>query len=62
MTAQSRTSQLVRGGSAVAVAIGIMNLATYAYQMLAARLLGPHDFGAFAALMNLVMVVNVLAS
>jgi O-antigen/teichoic acid export membrane protein len=61
MTGQSRTAQVVRGGSAVAVAIGIMNVATYAYQMIAARLLGPHDYGAFAALMNLVMVVNVLA-
>lgn len=61
MTGPPRTSQAVRGGSAVAVAIGVMNVATYSYQMIAARLLGPHDYGAFAALMNLVMVVNVLA-
>ena len=49
------------GAALVAVAMGVMNVASYAYQMVAARLLGPQDYGAFAALMNLVLVVNVLA-
>ena len=38
-------------GVAIAVAMGVMNVATYGYQMVAARALGPQDFGAFAALM-----------
>ena len=58
MTAE--TKQL-RSGTVLAVAIGVMNVATYGYQMLAARLLGPQPYGAFAALMNLIMVVNVIA-
>lgn len=49
------------GAALVAVAIGVMNVASYGYQMVAARLLGPEQYGAFAALMNLVLVVNVLA-
>lgn len=49
------------GGSAIAVAMGLMNVATYGFQMVAARLLGPQHYGALAALMNLVLVVSVLA-
>lgn len=48
-------------GVAIAVAMGVMNVATYAYQMVAARALGPQDFGAFAALMNLMLVVSVMS-
>ena len=57
MTAQ--TLQRMRGGSAVAIAMGVMNVANYAYTILAARLLGPRDYGAFAALMGLLLVVMV---
>ena len=51
----------LRSGTVLAVSLGVMNVATYGYQMLAARLLGPQPYGAFAALMNLTLVVNVLA-
>ena len=50
----------VRGGGAIAVAMGVMNVATYAYTMVAARWLGPQNYGAFAALMGLLLVVGVL--
>ena len=49
------------GGRSIAIAISVMNLATYAYQIVTARMLGPQDFGAFAALMNLLLVVGVVS-
>lgn len=49
-----------RGGGAIAVAMGLMNVATYGYTMIAARWLGPRNYGAFAALMGLLLVVGVL--
>lgn len=45
--------------SAVVVAMTLGNVCTYGYQMVAARLLGPSDFGAFAALMGLLLVLGV---
>ena len=48
------------GGSSIAVAIGLMNVATYAYTMVAARLLGPQEYGAFAGLMATLLVISVL--
>jgi O-antigen/teichoic acid export membrane protein len=39
--------------------MGIMNVATYLFTILAARLLGPRDYGAFAALMGLLLVIAV---
>src|SRR4051794_29483517 len=48
-----------RGGS-IALAIAVMNVATYAYTIVAARLLGPRSYGAFAAVMGLLLVVGVL--
>jgi O-antigen/teichoic acid export membrane protein len=44
----------------MAVAIGIMNLATYASTLVAARLLGPRAYGGFAAVSGLLLVVGVL--
>ncbi|HEY6935394.1 MAG TPA: polysaccharide biosynthesis protein [Marmoricola sp.] len=49
----------VRGGGAIALAMGIMNVATYGYTMVAARVLGPRSYGAFAALMGVLLVVGV---
>lgn len=57
----TRLSRKATGGAAIAVCMGLMNLATYVYQMVAARLLGPQPFGAFAAVMNLLMVMTVLS-
>ncbi|WP_193607112.1 polysaccharide biosynthesis protein [Nocardioides lijunqiniae] len=48
-------------GVAIAVAMGVMNVSTYGFQMIAARALGPREYGAFAALMNVTMIVGVLA-
>jgi O-antigen/teichoic acid export membrane protein len=48
-------------GLVIAVAMGIMNIATYAFQMVAARALGPQEYGAFAALMNLMLVASVMS-
>ena len=39
--------------------MGVMNVATYGFTIVAARLLGPRDYGAFAALMGLLIVLNV---
>lgn len=51
----------VRGGMAIAVAMGVMNVTTYAFTILAARLLGPVEYGALAAVMGLLLVLNVLS-
>lgn len=51
----------LRSNYAIPVAVGVMNVTSYAYTILAARFLGPRDFGAFASVMNLLMVVNVVA-
>lgn len=38
----------------------VMNVATYGFTMVAARIIGPVSYGAFFALMNLVMIVSVV--
>lgn len=40
--------------------MGIMNVATYGFTMIAARLLGPQSYGALAALMATLLVITVL--
>lgn len=49
------------GSGAIAVAMGIMNLGTYGFTILAARVLGPVQYGALAAVMGVLLVVNVAA-
>lgn len=46
-------------GAGIAVAMGLMNAAHYAFTMVAARLLGPGQYGAMAAVMNLLLVISV---
>jgi O-antigen/teichoic acid export membrane protein len=41
--------------------MGVMNLTTYGFTILAARLLGPVEYGALAAVMGLLLVLNVLS-
>ena len=53
--------RLLRGGALIAVAMGVMNLTTYGFVILAARLLGPEEYGALAAVMGVLLVVNVLS-
>ena len=52
---------LIRGGAGIAVSMGVMNVATYAFTILAAHMLGPRNFGGVASLMGLLLVVNVVA-
>ena len=47
------------GGSAVAVATSVTNVATYGFTMLAARIIGPSQYGAFVACLSLLIVVQV---
>jgi len=56
---RASTSQVVRGGLVVAVAMAVMNVASYALTNVAAHVLGPVGYGAFAALMGLVLVLGV---
>jgi len=57
--ATSRLPAWLLGSGTIAIAMGVMNLSTYAFTILAARLLGPSEYGALAALMGLLLVVNV---
>lgn len=59
--ASGLAKQVESGGMVIAVAMAVMNVTTYGYQMVAARLLGPVSYSGFAALMNLLLVVTVLA-
>jgi O-antigen/teichoic acid export membrane protein len=52
---------LLRTGAGIAVAMAVMNVSTYAFTILAARRLGPAEYGAFGSLMGLLLVVNVLS-
>jgi len=54
-----RWRALAHSGAGIAVAIMVMNLATYAFQMVAARILGPAQYGGVASLMALMLVVAV---
>lgn len=47
------------GSSVIAVAMAAMNVSTYGFTILAARLLGPREYGALAAVMGLLLVINV---
>lgn len=51
----------VRGGVLVAGSMAAMNVVSYLFTLVAARVLGPGQFGAFAAVMALVLVVNVVS-
>src|SRR5689334_15952997 len=47
------------GEAAIAGAIVVMNIATYGFTIVAARLLGPQPYGALAALMATLLVLAV---
>jgi len=49
----------VRVASLVTIAIVVLNLCTYGFTIAAAHRLGPSEFGAVAALMGLLLVLNV---
>jgi len=56
---EGQKAEGLKGGAAVAVAMAIMNVATYGFTIVAARALGPQSYGAFAAVMNLLIVITV---
>jgi O-antigen/teichoic acid export membrane protein len=45
----------------IAAAMAVMNVTTYGFTILAARFLGPAEYGALAAVMGLLLIVNVLS-
>lgn len=61
MTSRSASLRAaLRGGVGIAVAMAVMNVSTYAFTMIAARILGPRDYGALAGLMATLLVIGVL--
>jgi O-antigen/teichoic acid export membrane protein len=60
-TRERRLPTWLVGSGVIAVAMGVMNLGTYGFTILAARILGPVDYGALAAVMGLLLVVNVIS-
>ena len=60
MTSTDRAPGLRNRGASVAVAMGVMNLAAYVFTALAARVLGPQDYGALASLLAVLLVVSVV--
>jgi O-antigen/teichoic acid export membrane protein len=56
----SRVRALIHGSAGLAIAILGMNVATYGFQIIAARALGPSEYGAVASLMALLLVVAVV--
>lgn len=61
VTPRRTSRQTLRGGAFIAVAMAVMNLTTYGFTILAARRLGPAEYGALAAVMGVLLVVNVLS-
>src|SRR4029453_11297416 len=57
----AETSQRLRSGAVIAVAIGVMNISTYGYPVLAAHTIGKEAYGAFSALMGALLVISVLS-
>ncbi len=55
------TQKLVGGGLLVAVALGVGQLLAYAQTLVAARTLDPAQFGAFQALLALLLIGNTIA-
>ncbi len=51
----------LRGGGVIAVSMGLMNVGTYGFALAAARVLGPREYGAVAAVMGLMMMLTVLS-
>jgi len=57
----TETSRRLRSGAVIAIAMGVMNVASYAYTVLAAHALGKEPYGAFSALMGALLVISVLS-
>ena len=57
----TETRRKLRSGVVIAVAMGIMNVSTYGYTVLAAHTIGKEAYGAFSALMGALLVISVLS-
>ncbi len=55
-----RWLRLLRSSAGIAVAMAVMNVGTYAFQMVSARLLDVSQYGAVASLMALLLVLSVV--
>jgi O-antigen/teichoic acid export membrane protein len=55
----SNAASKIRGGGGVALGVLVMNVTTYGFTIACAHILGPTDYGALAAWMNVLLVVNV---
>ncbi len=55
-----RPTSIRHRGASVAVAMAVMNVATYVYTAIAARVLGPQAYGAFASLLAVLLVISVI--
>ncbi|GGR65100.1 lipopolysaccharide biosynthesis protein [Nocardioides luteus] len=55
-----RLSALVRSSGFLAVCIMVTNVSTYGFQIIAARILGPGQYGGVASMMSLLLVVGVV--
>ncbi|OIJ24443.1 lipopolysaccharide biosynthesis protein [Nocardioides luteus] len=60
-SARRRTlSALIHSSGFLAVCIMVTNVATYGFQIIAARILGPGQYGGVASMMSLLLVVGVV--
>ena len=60
MSARPRVPAWLTGSGVIAIGMGVMNVGTYGFTLLAARVLGPREYGALAALMGLMLVTAVV--
>lgn len=56
MSAPAQPAGVVRGGALLAAGMAVANVFGYALNLVASRMLGPDEFGAFAALMGILLV------
>ena len=56
----SARDRVMRGPGAIAVAMGVMNVAVYGFTIVAAHVLGPQSYGALASLLATLLVIGVL--
>ncbi len=59
-TRRDQLAATLRGSGVIAVAVAVMNVTTYGFTIVAARILGPTTYGAIAALMATMMVIGVI--
>jgi O-antigen/teichoic acid export membrane protein len=58
---QTRLPGWLTGSGVIALGMGVMNVTNYGFTLLAARMLGPSQYGAVAALMGLMLVLGVIS-